>query len=113
MARCRGFDQVSLCSNRHSGRQSAIKIVMPKGGENSDAFRAAQSETELQQRGSTCEYITKIFAWGVAGSTLLWVSMEHCDLGELRKSIAKDKGLVCPKAGVVNLRLRNRFVQLA
>ena len=108
-----GFGQVSLCSNRHSGRQSAIKIVMPKGGENSDAFRAAQSETELQQRGSTCEYITKIFAWGVAGSTLLWVSMEHCDLGELRKYIAKDKGLVCPKAGVVNLRLRNRFVQLA
>ena len=107
-----GFGQVSLCSNRHSARQSAIKIVMPNGGENSDAFRAAQSETEFQQRGSTCEYITKIFAWGVAGSTLLWVSMEHCDLGELRKYIAKDKGLVCPKTGVVNLRLRNRCVQL-
>ena len=84
---------------------------MPNGGENSAAFRAAQLETELQQRGSTCEYITKVFAWGVASSTLLWVSMEHCDLGELRQYVEKEKGLVSPETRVVSLSLRNRCVQ--
>ena len=102
------FGQVSLCSNRHSESQSAIKMVMPKGGENSVDFRKAQSETELQQRGSTCEYITKIFAWGIVNSAILWVSMEHCDLGELSHYIEKDKGLVTPQTRVVDLSLRNR-----
>ena len=85
-----GFGQVSLCSNRHSyGRhskdeQKAIKVVMPAGGEHSKAFLDAQKETELQQRvavSETSEYIAKIFAWGIAGSSLLWVSMEFCELG--------------------------------
>ena len=44
------FGRVSMCRNTLNGNTRAIKIIMPRGGVMGDAFKAANQETQLQQK---------------------------------------------------------------
>ena len=58
------FGRVHLCENRHTGERRAIKLLLPQGGEFSDAFKLDVQETELQQKLASCKFIAPIFSWG-------------------------------------------------
>ena len=91
------FGRVHLCENRYNRELRAIKMVMPKGSEDSTKFSEALSETRLHQKVANSDYVATIFSWETITNdpnSILWVMMEYCPGMTLENHIKPGVGIV-------------------
>merc|ERR1711998_683655 len=84
------FGQVHKVKNRHTGAVSALKLIKTSDGK---IGKAEKEMSNHQKAAASSEFVLKIIHWGQISDEFLYMQLELCSGGDVKRLLKGKKGM--------------------